>query len=142
MNKAKTQINSKSRMVRMSIADLKPRTKEDAQRLYEASNASDEELTRRAESDPDNQPITDEDFKSGALKIIHRPSKPKKVLLSIRLDEDLIEWFKSQGESGYQTRINDALRTYKAQVGTGNDSPAEALEKIESLLQDVRRRVA
>jgi uncharacterized protein (DUF4415 family) len=34
---------------------------------------------------------------------------PTKVLTSVRLDADILEFFKSQG-SGYQSRINDALR--------------------------------
>ncbi len=37
--------------------------------------------------------------------------RPIKQLLSVRLDADLIDWFKSSG-SGYQTRINAALREY------------------------------
>jgi uncharacterized protein (DUF4415 family) len=37
--------------------------------------------------------------------------RPVKQLLSVRLDADLIDWFKSEG-SGYQTRINAALREY------------------------------
>ena len=37
--------------------------------------------------------------------------RPVKQLLSVRLDADLIEWFKSSGK-GYQTRINAALRAY------------------------------
>jgi uncharacterized protein (DUF4415 family) len=37
--------------------------------------------------------------------------RPVKQLLSLRLDADVIGWFKSQGE-GYQTRINSALREY------------------------------
>ena len=35
---------------------------------------------------------------------------PTKVLTSIRLDADVLEFFKAQG-SGYQSRINAALRT-------------------------------
>ncbi|WP_144264501.1 BrnA antitoxin family protein [Polaromonas sp. C04] len=35
--------------------------------------------------------------------------KPTKVLTSVRLDADILAFFKSQG-SGYQARINDALR--------------------------------
>ncbi len=31
--------------------------------------------------------------------------------ISLRLDSDILEWFKSQG-SGYQTRMNAVLRTY------------------------------
>ena len=34
-----------------------------------------------------------------------------KRLTSLRLDADLLEWFKRGGE-GYQTRINAALREY------------------------------
>ena len=34
---------------------------------------------------------------------------PTKLLTSIRLDADVLEFFKAQG-SGYQSRINDALR--------------------------------
>lgn len=35
----------------------------------------------------------------------------KKTPISIRLDRDVLEWFKSQGE-GYQSRINAVLRAY------------------------------
>ena len=35
--------------------------------------------------------------------------EPVKVLLSIKIDADVLAWFKSQGK-GYQTRINKALR--------------------------------
>ena len=34
---------------------------------------------------------------------------PTKVLTSVRLDADILEFFKAQG-SGYQSRINAALR--------------------------------
>ena len=37
--------------------------------------------------------------------------RPVKQLLSVRLDADLIDWFKASG-SGYQTRINAALREF------------------------------
>jgi len=36
---------------------------------------------------------------------------PKKSLITIRLDGDVIAFFKKQG-SGYQTRINAVLRYY------------------------------
>lgn len=36
---------------------------------------------------------------------------PKKALLSLRVDSDVVEWFKSQG-SGYQSRMNALLRAY------------------------------
>ena len=34
-----------------------------------------------------------------------------KKLITLRLDEEVIEWFRSGGE-GYQTRMNDALRSH------------------------------
>jgi uncharacterized protein (DUF4415 family) len=37
--------------------------------------------------------------------------RPVKRLTSLRLDADLLEWFKRDGE-GYQTRINAAPREY------------------------------
>lgn len=35
----------------------------------------------------------------------------KKKAISLRLDQDIFEWFKSQGK-GYQTKINAILRAY------------------------------
>jgi len=37
---------------------------------------------------------------------------PNKELISLRIDQDVIEWFKAQG-SGYQTRINSVLRAFR-----------------------------
>ena len=39
------------------------------------------------------------------------PMPRTKVHASLRLDADLLDWFKSQGR-GYQTRINAVLRSY------------------------------
>jgi len=35
--------------------------------------------------------------------------KPRKTRITLRLDADVVAWFKSLGD-GYQTRINKALR--------------------------------
>ena len=37
---------------------------------------------------------------------------PSKSLVSLRVDQDVLEWFKSQGP-GYQTRINAVLRAFR-----------------------------
>jgi uncharacterized protein (DUF4415 family) len=66
---------------------------------------TDEELTANAESDPDARPMTDEEWAAGELVI------PPKVPVGIRLDADIIDWFKAKGP-GYQTRINGVLRRY------------------------------
>jgi uncharacterized protein (DUF4415 family) len=36
---------------------------------------------------------------------------PKKTLLSLRIDADVIAWFRRQG-AGYQSRMNALLRAY------------------------------
>ncbi len=35
-----------------------------------------------------------------------------KISISLRVDQDVLEWFKAQGP-GYQTRINMVLRAYR-----------------------------
>jgi len=42
--------------------------------------------------------------------------EPVKVSLSIKIDADVLTWFKSKGK-GYQTRINNALRNVMMQSG-------------------------
>jgi len=54
----------------------------------------------------DIPPLDKEFFRSGQLRM------PKaKPLISIRMDPDVLEWFRSHGK-GYQTRINTVLRMY------------------------------
>lgn len=36
---------------------------------------------------------------------------PRKTLLSLRVDSDVVEWFRAQGR-GYQSRMNALLRAY------------------------------
>ena len=55
----------------------------------------------------DIPPLDDNFFANAELRM----PKPKKAI-TIRLDADVLEWFKSQG-NGYQTRINAILRMYK-----------------------------
>jgi uncharacterized protein (DUF4415 family) len=40
-----------------------------------------------------------------------RPA-PTKASISLRVDHDVLEWFKAQGP-GYQTRINTVLRAFR-----------------------------
>jgi len=37
---------------------------------------------------------------------------PPKTSIALRVDADVLEWFKAQGP-GYQTRINAVLRAFK-----------------------------
>jgi uncharacterized protein (DUF4415 family) len=54
----------------------------------------------------DLPPLDNAFFADVALRLPRR-----KKSLSIRLDPDVLEWFKHQGK-GYQTRINAVLRMY------------------------------
>ena len=61
-------------------------------------------------NDPDNPAWTEDMLGAPALKHGRGPqATPTKVLTSVRLDADILEFFKSQG-AGYQSRINAALR--------------------------------
>ena len=61
-------------------------------------------------SDPDNPAWTEGMLGTPVLKRGRGPQvAPTKVLTSIRLDSDVLEFFKSLGD-GYQSRINATLR--------------------------------
>ncbi|MGI8655777.1 MAG: BrnA antitoxin family protein [Pyrinomonadaceae bacterium] len=48
-----------------------------------------------------------------ARAIVRRGLKPvpRKAQLTLRMDSDVLEWFRKQGQ-GYQTKINALLRAY------------------------------
>lgn len=48
-----------------------------------------------------------------AQAIVRRGLKPvkRKTQLTLRIDSDVLEWYKNQG-AGYQTKINALLRAY------------------------------
>lgn len=50
--------------------------------------------------------LGDEFFKNARLVMPHA-----KKQVTMRIDEDVIEWFKTQGK-GYQTRMNSVLKAY------------------------------
>ncbi|WP_281649205.1 BrnA antitoxin family protein [Parendozoicomonas sp. Alg238-R29] len=56
--------------------------------------------------DTSDLPELDDDFFNEAELTV-----PVKKPVTIRLDADVLEWFKGQGQ-GYQTRINHLLRRY------------------------------
>jgi uncharacterized protein (DUF4415 family) len=53
----------------------------------------------------DIPPLDDAFFNQATLHL------PAKQPVTLRLDADVLQWFKSQGQ-GYQTRINQLLRRY------------------------------
>jgi uncharacterized protein (DUF4415 family) len=58
----------------------------------------------------DTPELTPEMF---ARSLVRRGLKPvaRKKLLTLRIDSDVVEWYRGQGP-GYQTRINALLRAY------------------------------
>jgi uncharacterized protein (DUF4415 family) len=67
---------------------------------------TDEEIERAIAEDPDAAPMLDEAWFRKAELVI-----PTKVATSIRVDGDVMDWFKTQGR-GWQTRMNAVLRAY------------------------------
>lgn len=66
-------------------------------------------LEAMADTDIDTSDMAEVTDWSGAEQ--GRFYRPVKQLLSVRLDADVVAWFRSSG-AGYQTRINAALREY------------------------------
>jgi len=54
--------------------------------------------------------ITPEMFAKAVVRRGLKPP-PSKQQITIRIDDDVLKWFRAQGE-GYQTRINSLLRAY------------------------------
>ena len=72
---------------------------------------TDEDIEKAVADDPDAAPL-DIDW-SGAVLVT-----PAKTAISIRLDDDVVQFFKAGG-TGYQTRINAVLRHYMEQKKAG-----------------------
>jgi len=66
---------------------------------------TDEDIGRAVAEDPDAAPL---DIDWSKAEVVF---PPKKQAVSIRLDEDVLEYFRAQGP-GYQTRINAVLRHF------------------------------
>jgi uncharacterized protein (DUF4415 family) len=58
----------------------------------------------------DNPEVPAEMFARGIVRRGLKPIPPKKQL-TLRVDSDVVDWYKKQGP-GYQTRINSLLRAY------------------------------
>jgi uncharacterized protein (DUF4415 family) len=84
--------------------------------LTEAQRAEIAVLRARPESDVDTSDIPEltEEFWQSAVRNPY--FKPIKQQLTLRLDSDLVAWFKRRepGGRGYQSAINRALREYVA----------------------------
>jgi len=70
-------------------------------------NLTDEEIEASIKNDPD----WSDDWNWGDAVLV---IPPKKKAISIRVDEDVLDYFKHEG-AGYQRRINAVLRSYMQQ---------------------------
>ena len=59
----------------------------------------------------DIPPLSSEMFVQALVQKDLQPTPPK-AQITLRLDRDVLEWFRNQGK-GYQTRINAILKAYK-----------------------------
>jgi len=75
--------------------------------------------------DRDNPPWSEEMLGPPVMRRGRGPQKaPTKVLTTIRLDADVLAFFRAQG-AGYQSRINDALKRVKERgLTTGSTATA------------------
>jgi uncharacterized protein (DUF4415 family) len=90
-----------TRVSRKRLATMKDLTDWDRVR-----SMTEEEIERNAADDPDNPPWTEEEW--ARARVVFPQGKAP---VTLRLDKDIIAWFKSRGR-GYQTRINAVLRAF------------------------------
>ena len=69
-------------------------------------NLTDEDIRAAVARDPDTFIADDEWFKTARVVF-----PETKEVVTLRLDPDVLAWFKAQGR-GYQTRINAVLRSF------------------------------
>lgn len=99
---------SEENIVRYSLDDIRRKVAEGEDKTdWARVNAlSDEDILAAMRDDPDWAEFTDIDWSKA---VVVYPAAKKAV--SIRLDEDVIDFFK-QGGPGYQTRMNAVLRHF------------------------------
>ncbi|GMR17931.1 MAG: BrnA antitoxin family protein [Gammaproteobacteria bacterium] len=82
----------------MNAKSLKKKSQTDWDKV---DDLSDKEI------DTSDIPLLDKEFFKNAE--LHMPTRKKSI--TVRLDSDVLEWFREQGK-GYQTKMNAILRTY------------------------------
>jgi uncharacterized protein (DUF4415 family) len=81
-------------------------------RLVRPTRSDDAAIARGIAADPDSAP----DLSKPVAGVVRRPGRPpkadSKISVTLRLDRDVIERFRTTG-AGWQTRINAALKRAK-----------------------------
>jgi len=81
--------------------------------MKRATTLKPPKTTSTKATDPDNPPWREEMLGPPVVRRGRGPQKaPTKVLTTVRLDADVLEYFRASGR-GFQTRINEALRNAK-----------------------------
>jgi uncharacterized protein (DUF4415 family) len=80
---------------------------------------TEEEIEAAARADPEWEGLLDIDWSKAELVMPRR-----KGAISIRLDDDVLSYFKSLG-AGYQTRINAVLRHFMEQAQAKRKRPED-----------------
>ena len=75
---------------------------------------TDEALTANAMSDPDNPPLDDAFFEQAKRMRLEDFMPAAKEKICLRLDKDVVRWFRARQKKGYQTAINAALKAFIA----------------------------
>lgn len=97
-----------SKLRTVTLSQLRQmRGETDPERLRRASDA---EIEASMAGDADWDGLRDIDWSTAELTV-----PGKKTAISIRLDDDVLAFFKAEGP-GYQRRINAVLRSYMAQA--------------------------
>ena len=96
----------------MTLDELRetPLTKEQKQAVRSAAKKA---KSGKTTEDPDCPKMTKEELAEfRPWREVHPEwYKPKKTEIHMRVDTDVLEWYKSQGK-GYQTKMNAVLRTH------------------------------
>jgi uncharacterized protein (DUF4415 family) len=82
---------------------------------------TDADIAKAVAEDPDAAPL-DLDWTRARLSL-----PPGKDIVTLRLDRDVLDWFRAQGK-GYQTRINLALRVFYEASGRGPNARVEGVK--------------
>jgi uncharacterized protein (DUF4415 family) len=96
---------------------------EDRTNWSRVDGLSEDEITSAARRDPDSF-VGDEAFWQAAELLYPKAGKER---VTLRLDADVLDWFRSAGP-GYQTRINAVLRAFMKTRST-NPGPTPAADK-------------